>query len=177
MVEGKPLFELFFKLFRLKDKQIRKTVHKFIVRDVKKINQKTKNHSVNKSLQNFMYTMLQDQDVTAAFKSLQVTEDLYKKKIWNDEKTVNVLSVLGLIFAASCSQNGSIFQTNEKLHASIITEKSRLGQSTFFLAMIRKRRKTIQMTRRPTWTMMKSDRKKRTKRNYQAHEISWSGSQ
>ena len=27
--------------------------------------------SVNKNLQNFMYTMLQDQDVTAAFKSLQ----------------------------------------------------------------------------------------------------------
>ena len=92
MIEGKPLFELFFKLFRIKDKQIRKTVHKFIVRDVKKINQKTKNHAVNKSLQNFMYTMLQDQDVTAAFKSLQVTEDLYKKQIWNDEKTVNVLS-------------------------------------------------------------------------------------
>ena len=92
LIEGKPLFELFFKLFRLKDKQIRKTVHKFIVRDVKKINQKTKNHAVNKSLQNFMYTMLQDQDVTAAFKSLQVTEDLYKKQIWNDEKTVNVLS-------------------------------------------------------------------------------------
>ena len=62
------------------------------MRDVKKINQKTKNHAVNKSLQNFMYTMLQDQDVTAAFKSLQVTEDLYKKQIWNDEKTVNVLS-------------------------------------------------------------------------------------
>ena len=29
---------------------------------------------------------------SAAFKSLQVTEDLYKKQIWNDEKTVNVIS-------------------------------------------------------------------------------------
>ena len=40
------------------------SVHKFIVQDVKKINHNTKNHQINKSLQNFMYTMLQDQDVT-----------------------------------------------------------------------------------------------------------------
>jgi len=61
MVPAAPLFELFFKLFRLKDKKIREAVHKFIVRDVKKINEKSKNHQVNKSLQNFMYTMLQGQ--------------------------------------------------------------------------------------------------------------------
>ena len=67
MVEAKLLYESFFKLFRIKDKKIRETVHKFIVQDVKKINLKTKNHAVNKSLQNFMYTMLQDQDVTGEF--------------------------------------------------------------------------------------------------------------
>ncbi|CAG5111921.1 Oidioi.mRNA.OKI2018_I69.chr2.g6192.t1.cds [Oikopleura dioica] len=92
MIEDKVLFELFFKLFRMKDKKIRETVHKFIVNDVKRINLKSKNHAVNKSLQNFMYTMLQDQDVTASFKSLQVTEDLYRKNVWNDEKTVNVIA-------------------------------------------------------------------------------------
>ncbi|CBY12951.1 unnamed protein product [Oikopleura dioica] len=92
MIEDKVLFELFFKLFRMKDKKIRETVHKFIVNDVKRINLKSKNHVVNKTLQNFMYTMLQDQDVTASFKSLQVTEDLYKKNVWNDEKTVNVIA-------------------------------------------------------------------------------------
>ena len=67
MVEANLLYESFFKLFRIKDKKIRETVHKFIVQDVKKINLKTKNHAVNKSLQNFMYTMLQDQDVTGEF--------------------------------------------------------------------------------------------------------------
>lgn len=92
MVPAQPLYELFFKLFRVKDKKIREVVHKFIVRDVKKINQKTKNHQVNKNLQNFMYNMLQDQDVTAAYKSLTVTEELYKKQLWNDEKTVSVIS-------------------------------------------------------------------------------------
>ena len=92
MIEDKVLYELFFKLFRMKDKKIRETVHKFIVNDVKRINLKSKNHAVNKSLQNFMYTMLQDQDVTASFKSLQVTEDLYRKNVWNDEKTVNVIA-------------------------------------------------------------------------------------
>ena len=42
-------------------------LHLFQIQDVKKINLKTKNHAVNKSLQNFMYTMLQDQDVTGEF--------------------------------------------------------------------------------------------------------------
>ena len=62
MVDPIKLFQLFFKLFRLKDKKLREIIHKFIVRDVKQINNKTKNHQINKSLQNIMYTMLQDQD-------------------------------------------------------------------------------------------------------------------
>ena len=67
--------------------------------------------------------------------------------------------------------------TQRKPHAFTIIEKFRLERSTFFLEMIRKRRKTIQMTPRPTWTMMKSDRKKRMKKNYPVPEISWSDSQ
>ena len=44
------------------------------------------------TLQNFMYTMLRDTNVIAAKKSLDVMVELYRKNIWNDAKTVNVLT-------------------------------------------------------------------------------------
>jgi len=44
------------------------------------------------TLQNFMYTMLRDNNVIAAKKSLDVMVELYRKNIWNDAKTVNVLT-------------------------------------------------------------------------------------
>ncbi|KAJ3307509.1 Protein SDA1 [Blyttiomyces sp. JEL0837] len=55
-------------------------------------NAKAKNNKLNKTLQNFMYTMLQDSNEIAARKSLEVMVDLYNKNIWNDAKTVNVIS-------------------------------------------------------------------------------------
>lgn len=44
-------------------------------------------------LQNFMFGMLKDSNSKAAKMSLGVMIELYKKKIWNDAKTVNVISV------------------------------------------------------------------------------------
>lgn len=39
-----------------------------------------------------MYTMLRDTNVIAAKKSLDVMVELYRKNVWNDAKTVNVLT-------------------------------------------------------------------------------------
>lgn len=36
--------------------------------------------------------MLQDQNESASRRSLNVMIELYKRRIWNDEKTVNVIS-------------------------------------------------------------------------------------
>ena len=43
------------------------------------------------TLQNFMYTMLRDNNPVAAKKSLDVMIELYRKNIWKDAKTVNVI--------------------------------------------------------------------------------------
>ncbi|XP_004647491.1 protein SDA1 homolog [Octodon degus] len=43
-------------------------------------------------LQNFMYTMLRDSNATAAKMSLDVMIELYRRNIWNDAKTVNVIT-------------------------------------------------------------------------------------
>ncbi|XP_043913652.1 protein SDA1 homolog [Protopterus annectens] len=92
LINPTDLLELFFELLRCQDKLLRKTLYIHIVTDIKNINAKHKNNKVNTSLQNFMYTMLRDGNVTAAKMSLDVMIELYNRNIWNDAKTVNVIT-------------------------------------------------------------------------------------
>eukprot|EP01135_Chromosphaera_perkinsii_P005741 Nk52_evm41s359 gene=Nk52_evmTU41s359 len=86
------LLELFFKLFSCQDKQLRELLYSHIVSDIRNMNQKQKNVKVNKTLQNFMYQMLNDPCQMAAKKSLDVMIELYRKNVWRDAKTVNVIA-------------------------------------------------------------------------------------
>ncbi len=92
VVQSIDLLSLFFTLFRCKDKQLRQTLHTHIVSDIKNFNAKHKNNKLNKTLQNFMYTMLEDPHEIAVKKSLDVMIDLARKNVWNDAKTVNVIA-------------------------------------------------------------------------------------
>nr|XP_048704054.1 protein SDA1 homolog isoform X2 [Caretta caretta] len=92
LINPTSLLELFFELLRCHDKLLRKTLYTHIVTDIKNINAKHKNNKVNTALQNFMYTMLRDSNPTAAKISLDVMIELYRRNIWNDAKTVNVIT-------------------------------------------------------------------------------------
>ncbi|KAK5852164.1 hypothetical protein PBY51_023657 [Eleginops maclovinus] len=92
LIDPTGLLELFFELLRCHDKLLRKTLYTHIVADIKNINAKHKNNKVNTTLQNFMYTMLRDSNPLAAKISLDVMVELYKRNIWNDAKTVNVIT-------------------------------------------------------------------------------------
>ena len=63
-----------------------------IVQDVKNMNASKQSNKTNKELQNFMFKMLQDRNAVAAKCSLDVLVSLYKKKVWEDAKTVNVIA-------------------------------------------------------------------------------------
>ncbi|XP_025404914.1 protein SDA1 homolog isoform X1 [Sipha flava] len=89
------LLSLFFGLLRSQDKELRKFLESHIVSDIKNLNSKHKDAKLNRNLQNFMYTMLKDNNAKAAKMSLVnmgIMVDLYKKNIWRDTKTVNVIS-------------------------------------------------------------------------------------
>ena len=86
------VLELFFKLLNAKDKLLRSTLYSHIVNDVKNINLKHKNNKVNTTLQNYMFSMLSDSCAIAAKISLDIMIELYRKNIWNDTKTVNVIT-------------------------------------------------------------------------------------
>uniref|UniRef100_A0A671RD17 Protein SDA1 n=1 Tax=Sinocyclocheilus anshuiensis TaxID=1608454 RepID=A0A671RD17_9TELE len=92
LISPTSLLGLFFELLRCHDKLLRKTLYTHIVTDIKNINAKHKNNKLNTTLQNFMYTMLRDSNPTAAKISLDVMVELYKRNIWNDGKTVNVIT-------------------------------------------------------------------------------------
>lgn len=80
------------KLFRCDDKALRKFLHGIIVSDLKKLNQSHKVCNINRKLQNFIFQMLQDANETASKRALSVMIELYKRRVWNDEKTVNVIA-------------------------------------------------------------------------------------
>ncbi|GFQ64741.1 protein SDA1 homolog, partial [Trichonephila clavata] len=86
------LITLFFELLRCKDKVLRKLLQTHILSDLKRINSKHKNVKVNNALQNFMYSMLSDNHITAARMSLEIMIDLYRRNIWRDAKTVNTIA-------------------------------------------------------------------------------------
>ncbi|KAN0043117.1 hypothetical protein ACTA71_010754 [Dictyostelium dimigraforme] len=86
------MLSLFFKLFRVHDKPLRSLLYSHIVSDIKNTNLKQKNQKLNRTLQNFMFTMMNDDSEIASKMSLKVMIDLFRKKIWHDTKTVNVIS-------------------------------------------------------------------------------------
>ncbi|KAL3880573.1 hypothetical protein ACJMK2_032804 [Sinanodonta woodiana] len=92
LISATGVLELFFEMFRCQDKLLRKTLYSYIVTDIKNVNLRHKNSKLNTTLQNFMYTMMKDNNQIAAKMSLDVMLELYRRNIWNDAKTVNVIT-------------------------------------------------------------------------------------
>lgn len=80
-IEPIQVLTLFFKLFRAQDKYLREIVYNHIVSDVVSVNQKKRNEQVNNKLQALMYTMLADNNPTAARMSLKVMTTLYRRQV------------------------------------------------------------------------------------------------
>ena len=90
MLTPSSLLSLLFKLFKIPDKKLREHIYNHIIADIKKINNKKRNEQANRKLQNFMYVMMQEPE-NVAKKALQIMIELFRKNVWNDAKTVNVI--------------------------------------------------------------------------------------
>ena len=67
--------------------------------DIKGANQKHRDERLNRSIQNFLYSMLQDDSEMAAKKSLAVLTELWRRHVWRDARTVNVIGASGTVQA------------------------------------------------------------------------------
>ena len=63
----------------------------FVCNHMKQLNANSKNNNINRKLQNFILGLLQDPNEDAAKRSLNVMIELYKRRVWNDDKTVNAI--------------------------------------------------------------------------------------
>ncbi|KAH8277739.1 hypothetical protein KR018_004434 [Drosophila ironensis] len=95
LVPALDILALFFQLLRCPDKNLRTFLQTHIVTDIKNMNAKHKDMKLNSSLQAFMYSMLKDANPKAAKMSADIMIELYKKNIWSDAKTVNVIANVG----------------------------------------------------------------------------------
>jgi hypothetical protein len=57
-VPAASVLPVFLKLFKCKDKALRKYLHGIIISDIKQLNKDAKDHNINKKLQNFILGLL-----------------------------------------------------------------------------------------------------------------------
>ncbi|KAK9840402.1 hypothetical protein WJX74_009278 [Apatococcus lobatus] len=91
-VQPMQLLPLFFRLFRCQDKALRHMIFHHIIADLKACNRRARNDRLNRAVQSFLYTALQDEHEGAAKKSLAVLTELYRRQVWRDARTVNVIA-------------------------------------------------------------------------------------
>ena len=93
MQDGGELISLAFRLFKVPDKALRKLLKEHIISDVRHSNQKGRDERLNRSLLSQIDALLADggdSDV-AAKKGLDIAIDLYRKRVWTDARTVNMV--------------------------------------------------------------------------------------
>ncbi|KAI7837441.1 hypothetical protein COHA_008699 [Chlorella ohadii] len=90
------LLPLLFRLFRVQDKALRQLVFRHITADIKNSNKKQRNERLNRAVQNFMYSVIQDEHEGAAKKGLAVLTEMWRRHVWRDARTVNVIAAAAL---------------------------------------------------------------------------------
>jgi protein SDA1 len=85
------LLKLSFKLFSVPDKALRISLGEYIVNDIKSINLNRHNDKLNRNVQALLYGIVAESDAISARKTVQILADLYRRRIWTDRRTVNVI--------------------------------------------------------------------------------------
>ncbi|KAI3996746.1 hypothetical protein MKX01_041046 [Papaver californicum] len=75
----------------LGDRTLRKDAFSHVIHSIRQMNQKHKNETQNKTLQNILFAMLQEEDETKAKRALIVLCDLHRRRVWFDETTANAI--------------------------------------------------------------------------------------
>lgn len=91
MLDPLVLLKLSFSLFAIEDKSLRTQLTEYIINDVKTLNHGAKNNKLNRQVQTVIYSILDDEGSVAAKKAVYILSELYRRRIWTDARTVNVL--------------------------------------------------------------------------------------
>lgn len=81
---------LFFRLLSCEDKVLRRMLHGHILSDVKRL--QASGDKGRRSLQSFLFGMVSEPNEVLVKRSLNVLVDLFRRRIWNDARTANVIA-------------------------------------------------------------------------------------
>eukprot|EP00933_Yihiella_yeosuensis_P016043 TRINITY_DN13850_c1_g2_i1.p1 TRINITY_DN13850_c1_g2~~TRINITY_DN13850_c1_g2_i1.p1 ORF type:complete len:746 (+),score=163.71 TRINITY_DN13850_c1_g2_i1:184-2238(+) len=87
---------MYFKLFTIQDKGLRKTIFTHIVRDIVQLNVKTKHQKANYELRDFFFSRLKETEVEVSRHACAAFISLYRQNVWRDSHVVNLMSA-GLV--------------------------------------------------------------------------------
>ncbi|CAM6088972.1 unnamed protein product [Calypogeia fissa] len=73
------------------DRVVRKLAFLHIVHDIRRMNLKHKNEPVNRKLQTVVFNLVQGDDEVKSKRALIVLAELYRRKVWIDERTANTI--------------------------------------------------------------------------------------
>jgi protein SDA1 len=91
VVEPLVLIKLSFKLFAITDKSLRAAAGEYIMADIKALNSKKHNDKINKNIQATLFNIVTEDTTITARKTVEILSELYRKRIWTDARTVNVI--------------------------------------------------------------------------------------
>eukprot|EP00771_Trimastix_marina_P004166 gnl/Trimastix_PCT/907.p1 GENE.gnl/Trimastix_PCT/907~~gnl/Trimastix_PCT/907.p1 ORF type:complete len:729 (+),score=266.19 gnl/Trimastix_PCT/907:35-2221(+) len=92
MISSLRVFPLFFQLFRCPDRPLRALLEGHLIADIRRLNLQGRDQKLNRSLQNFVFKMLNDPNPIAVRRSVHVMITLFRKNIWADQRTADVLA-------------------------------------------------------------------------------------
>ncbi|EDQ85727.1 uncharacterized protein MONBRDRAFT_38740 [Monosiga brevicollis MX1] len=166
MIKSSALLQLFFTLFRCPDKQLRSTLYNHIVNDIRRLNAKHQNHAVNKALQNYMFTMINDPCLVAARKCLDAMIELYNRNIWKDDKCVNVIAQACLHEQSKIATTAVNFFLQDKIVQQIDGDDED-AMSTYKAAMAANEhnRKTAKRKKQASKALKQAQRQERKRNN------------
>ncbi|BHF63653.1 Protein SDA1 [Sparganum proliferum] len=81
-----------FRLHRCHDKQLRSLLRGFVLGDLKRTNQKQKSSKVKSALQTFLAKTVKDGNTAVAKEAVILLVELFRKNIWKEEKTANIIA-------------------------------------------------------------------------------------
>lgn len=82
---------LFMELQTLGDRVLRKLAFSHVIHSIRRMNQKHKNDTKNRALQNILFALLQQEDEAKAKRSLITLCELHRRKVWFDDRTANAI--------------------------------------------------------------------------------------
>lgn len=100
MLNPLHMLQLCFKLFAVQDKTLRIILSEYIITDIKNLNLHKTNDKLNRRVQALLFGIVSEDTTVAARKSVYIMSELYRRKVWVDPRTVNVI-------ASACSSEST----------------------------------------------------------------------